>query len=149
MPPMLESDRLSAFSVLWRVPAETRGTGTGQVCAEWSAVGRSSNEVGVGWGWGVQHRAGSQMADKQEAAYYRTVSEMRAVPADKIDNFCEDLRLWLHMHKQVDDIRAALGPLEHVVQVTSADDAFGWVDDNKHDARIHIELHEVPAVENV
>ena len=85
---------------------------------------------------------GARGMSEQSAQFFTTVSDMRAVPAEKIDHFCEDLRLWLHMHKQVEQIQAELGPLAAGLKIMSPTEAFGWVDDGRHDARIQINLHE-------
>lgn len=76
------------------------------------------------------------MADT-EVQWFSTTTDMLAVPADKIDAFCEDLRLWLHMHAEFAQLSEQCGV---VVTVTSRTDAFGWVDDGKHDARVSIEV---------
>lgn len=73
--------------------------------------------------------------------FFRTFVEMCAVPSNKIDAFCEDLRLALHMRAQVAEIQASLGPeLSGAIKITSPSDAFGWVDDGRHDANIRITL---------
>jgi hypothetical protein len=67
--------------------------------------------------------------------HFRTVEDMHAVPAEKIDHFCRDLALWLTMHKLVEAIDCA------AIKVTSPRDVFGWIDDGKHDANITLKLH--------
>lgn len=78
---------------------------------------------------------------EQTPQYFRTVTEMHAVPAEKIDAFVEDLRLWLHMHRELDATMAELGAFAGIVKITSPTDAFGWLDDGKHDASIRITMH--------
>lgn len=81
------------------------------------------------------------MSEEQKAPprFFTTVTDMRELPAEKIDHFCEDLRLWLHMHKQVEEIQAQIGQSVRI-EVTTRTDAFGWIDDNRHDANIKIDL---------
>lgn len=87
------------------------------------------------------------MSEEVKAQFFKTVTDMRTVPADKIDHFCEDLRLWLHMHKQVEELHAQLGELAYMVKIKTPIDAFGWVDDNKHDATIKVQFSADASVE--
>ena len=59
---------------------------------------------------------------------------MHAVPMDKLDWFCEDLRLWLKLQRMAD----ASG-----VKVTSERKVFCWIDDERHNVRI--DIHQLPA----
>lgn len=72
---------------------------------------------------------------------FRTVAEMQAIPLDKIDAFCEDLRLWLTMMRLADAGLAEMPPeLKDAIRLVSPRDVFGWIDDGKHDANIHIRI---------
>lgn len=81
---------------------------------------------------------------KKKPHFFSTVSDMRALPTDKIDHFCEDLRLWLHMHKQAEAIQKqiddALGGGVMTLHITTPTESFGWIDDGRHDARIKVDL---------
>lgn len=79
------------------------------------------------------------MAKKKPQAI-RTVWDMRAIPESKIDHFCEDLRLWLHMHKQVERIRHELLAAGVDLKVTTPTEVFDWIDDGRHDANITVQL---------
>lgn len=81
--------------------------------------------------------------DKPETTFYRTVTEMRGVPSEKIDHFCEDLRLWLHMHAQIAELQAAIGGIAKI-NITSPVDTFGWIDDGRHDVTIRVKTLEEP-----
>lgn len=76
------------------------------------------------------------MVDKEQ--WFDTVSDMRALPAEKIDEFCEDLRLWLHMQKMLEDILRTVSADR--LQMTTPSDRFGWIDDGRHDANITINV---------
>lgn len=60
---------------------------------------------------------------------FRTVAEMHAIPVEKIGAFCEDLRLWLTIHRlaEADKLRA-----------TTPLDVFGWIDDGRHKITVKI-----------
>lgn len=67
--------------------------------------------------------------------HFRTVADMAAVPLDKIDAFCEDLRLWLTM-------RALCASVPATVATLVDPDVFGWIDDGKHDTNLRIVTHD-------
>jgi hypothetical protein len=94
------------------------------------------NEKALGADAAAVASAGSSDSDQLTHAvfYFRTVEDMHAVPAEKIDHFCHDLALWLTMHKLVDAIDCA------AIKVTSTRDVFGWIDDGKHDANITLRV---------
>lgn len=64
---------------------------------------------------------------KPQTYYFKTVADMHAVPLEKLDWFCEDLRLWLTLHRMADAQK---------LTITTARDVFGWKDDNCHNARL-------------
>lgn len=76
--------------------------------------------------------------------YFKTVADMAAVPAEKIDAFCEDLRLWLHVHKCLARIEQDTN-----VRVVSETDTFGWIDDGKHDVSVTVQDHDGNPIEEV
>jgi hypothetical protein len=73
---------------------------------------------------------------KPEPKLFRTVWDLRAIPASKIDHFCEDLRLWLHLHKQAEQIQRELIGSGWNLKIKTPTEAFGWIDDGRHDANI-------------
>lgn len=79
---------------------------------------------------------------KPKTQYFNTVAEMLAVPDEKIDHFCEDLRRWLHLRKGVSKVQDAVRGL---VEIQTPIPGFGWVDDGKHEANIRIEVGEPQA----
>jgi hypothetical protein len=78
--------------------------------------------------------------DKPAAKHFTTVTDMRAIPADKIDHFCEDLRLWLHMHAHIAAVAAEVGN-EMLLKVLTPTESFGWIDDGRHDANINVTIN--------
>lgn len=71
---------------------------------------------------------------------FRTIQDLRAIPAEKIDALCEDLRLWLHHMRHAETFAAAeSNDLVNVV-VTSPMDEFQWIDDGKHEVTTRFEL---------
>jgi len=85
---------------------------------------------------------------KPEPQFFRTVTDMLTVPTEKLDHFIEDLRLWLHMQKKIAEIQREVGNIVELKQTTPID-AFGWVDDGKHDARIKIDLTGLGILQDV
>lgn len=76
------------------------------------------------------------MAKKKPTTYqFRTISELHAIPAEKVDNFCRDLALWLMVHR----IAEAHSDDNVKIKVTSPE-VFGWIDDGKHDVNVRIDL---------
>jgi hypothetical protein len=72
-----------------------------------------------------------------KTTYFETVNDMHAVPLEKVDAFCEDLRLWLRTHRMVD----GLGPdIAKAVQVRTPTHRFGWIDDGEHNVNLKIEV---------
>jgi hypothetical protein len=80
------------------------------------------------------------MAKTPKAQMFRTVEDMHAIPLEKIDHFCQDLALWLSLHRVAELTNAE----QSMVKVTSPRDVFGWVDDGKHDVNLNIKLHTEP-----
>ena len=74
---------------------------------------------------------------KHEPQYFATVDEMHAIPEDRIDIFCEDLRIWLRTHRSIDKVLAEL-PTEmaEAIYLRSPRDRFGWIDDGEHNMSI-------------
>lgn len=73
------------------------------------------------------------MPRKKPVTYeFRTVADMQAVPVEKLGAFCEDLRLWLTIHR----IAEATGELKAHTPL----DVFGWIDDGRHDITINLHL---------
>jgi hypothetical protein len=76
-----------------------------------------------------------------EAQLFTTITDMRAVPTEKIDAFCEDLRLWLHMHKHIEAVSAESEKVLGVkLAILSPTSAFAWIDDGRHDANINVTI---------
>lgn len=72
---------------------------------------------------------------KPEPDVFRTVADMHRVPIEKLDAFTTDLRLWLQAHRL-----AELRPGH--VRIASPTDAFGWIDDGKHDVRVKVTFQQ-------
>lgn len=70
---------------------------------------------------------------KPQTSYFKTILDMQAIPADKVDLFCEDLRLWLRLHRMAD---------EAGIPVTTPRNVFGWIDDGRHNARIDVTIKQ-------
>lgn len=66
---------------------------------------------------------------KRQTHYFKTISDLHAIPAEKVDMFCEDLRLWLRLHRMAD----AAG-----LPASTPTDTFGWIDDGRHDIKITV-----------
>jgi hypothetical protein len=62
--------------------------------------------------------------------WLRTVEDFQRLPKDKIGHCLRDFELWLH---QVAWAREVPG-----VEVTTRTDAFGWIDDGRHDVNWQI-----------
>jgi hypothetical protein len=71
------------------------------------------------------------MVDTKE---FRTVEDMQSVPLEKLGMFCEDLRLWLSLHR--------LSDAEKDLRITSPRDVFGWIDDGRHDLKISLSIKQ-------
>jgi hypothetical protein len=63
--------------------------------------------------------------------YFTTVADMHSVPLEKLGMFCEDLRLWLSIHRLAE---------AEAMRMTTPADTFGWVDDGKHDVKLNIKI---------
>lgn len=73
------------------------------------------------------------MAKKTRSLYIKTITDMHAIPADKVDLFCEDLRLWLRLMRMAED---------EGMKTTSARDVFQWIDDGRHNVKINITMYQ-------
>jgi hypothetical protein len=73
---------------------------------------------------------------KVQTHTFATVQDMHNVPLEKIDLFCEDLRLWLKLNALAKQSGLA---------VKSPTAEFAWIDDGKHDIGVNIRVN----VENV
>jgi hypothetical protein len=72
---------------------------------------------------------------KHQTFYFKTIAELHAIPADKVDNFCRDLALWLMVHRI-----AEAHSDENVKIKGTSPDVFGWIDDGRHDVKVSINL---------
>ena len=72
------------------------------------------------------------MKKKPQTLEFRTIGELHAIPAEKVDHFCRDLALWLLFHKIADS--------HEDVKVSTPRDVFGWIDDGKHNVNVSINL---------
>jgi hypothetical protein len=73
---------------------------------------------------------------KPPVFYFRTVSEMHAIPLEKIEAFTIDLKLWLQQHR----IAELTG--KGWLTVATPTDVFGWIDDGRHDVKVHLTVSE-------
>lgn len=81
------------------------------------------------------------MAKDEIRHEFTTIADLMAVPSDKIDALCEDLRGFLHMNAVTNAALADFIAAGQVVPGTT----FRWIDDGKHDATITLRpLDEAP-----
>lgn len=78
---------------------------------------------------------------KPKTYSFATVADMHAIPLDKIEAFCTDLRLWLQQHRLYEqanaELRKAGSPV--TLAVTTPTEVFVWIDDGKHEVTHRIE----------
>jgi hypothetical protein len=64
--------------------------------------------------------------------FFRTIEDLHAIPLEKIEAFTIDLKLWLQQLRIVELTGKG------VMKVTTPTDVFGWIDDGRHDVRVHL-----------
>ena len=69
---------------------------------------------------------------KPNVVEFRTIGELHAIPADKVEYFCRDLAMWL-LYNKIPDTQAG-------VKVTSPRDVFRWIDDGMHKVNVSINV---------
>lgn len=71
-----------------------------------------------------------QTLQEEPTLWLRTVEDFQKLPEEKIGHVLQDFELWLH---QIAWARKTEG-----VAITTRTDAFGWIDDGKHDVNWQI-----------
>lgn len=69
---------------------------------------------------------------KPTTYYFRRIEDLHAIPLEKIEAFTIDLKLWLQQHR----ILELTG--KGALRATTPTDVFGWIDDGRHDVRVHL-----------
>lgn len=68
-----------------------------------------------------------------ETHTFRLISDLHAIPLEKIEDFCKDLALWLATCRLTETIEG--------LKMTSSQDQFTWIDDGKHDVKINLTIY--------